>query len=347
MKKQFHLFVLFIAAALASTAFGQKESSRSAILPPAVYKPIAVVHSASLQAILDDAVSKIMSAKGIKDGELAATVIDLSDPAKAFDASYQGGIKLYPASVVKLFYLAALERQIEDGKIVPSNELRRAERDMIVDSSNEATQLIVDVLTGTTGGPELPAKELERWQFKRNRVNRFFTALGYTGINVNQKTFCTDAYGIEQQSRGPNGENRNMLTTDATARLFAEIVTGRIAGKQFSDRMMEVLHREPFVKGDEADQAHAFIGKALIDRDLRDVKLWSKAGWTSTARHDAAYLAFPDGRKFIIVILTQAHANEKDIIPELAGRLIDSLKNPIAARGARTAPLLHFGELDG
>ena len=98
---------------------------------------------------------------------------------------------------------------------------------MIVDSSNEATQYIVDVLTHTTAGYELPPEEMKEWQEKRNAVNRYYTSLGYTNINVNQKTFCEDAYGRERVSRGPNGENRNKLTTDATARLLAEIATGK------------------------------------------------------------------------------------------------------------------------
>ena len=55
-------------------------------------------------------------------------------------------------------------------------------------------------------------------------------SLGYTpppGINVNQKTYCEGPYGREQLFRGSKGENRNKLTTEATARLLAEIATGK------------------------------------------------------------------------------------------------------------------------
>src|SRR4026208_1214382 len=100
---------------------------------------------------------------------------------------------------------------------------------MIVDSSNEATQYVLDVLTQTTGGYELPPGEMKKWQEKRNAVNRYYESLGYRNINVNQKTFCEDAYGRERVSRGPKGENRNKLTTDATARLLMEIVNGKNA----------------------------------------------------------------------------------------------------------------------
>src|ERR1044071_9487238 len=82
--------------------------------------------------------------------------------------------------------------KFEDKKIEDTAELRRALKDMIVDSSNEATQYILDVITHTTGGYELPPKEMEEWQDQRNGVNRYFESLGYTNINVNQKTFCED-----------------------------------------------------------------------------------------------------------------------------------------------------------
>src|SRR5215210_449551 len=98
---------------------------------------------------------------------------------------------------------------------------------MIVDSSNDATHYVLDVLTQTTGGFELPPKEMAKWQKKRNAVNRYFSSLGYVNINVNQKTFCEDAYGRERVSRGPNGENRNKLNTNGTALLMMGIVTGK------------------------------------------------------------------------------------------------------------------------
>src|SRR6185369_11673778 len=201
---------------------------------------------------------------------------DAQHPATA---SFHGNERIYPASVVKLFYLVAAERWLEDKKIQESPELTRAIRDMIVDSSNEATQYVVDVITHTTGGYELPPKEMEEWQSQRNAVNRYFTSLGYSNINVNQKTFCEDAYGREKVSRGPNGENRNKLTTDATARLLAEIVIGRAVTPAHSQKMMELLKREyAGTSKDNDDQGHGFTGIAL--QGMTGVKLWSKAGWT-------------------------------------------------------------------
>src|SRR5258705_12505068 len=105
---------------------------------------------------------------------------------------------------------------------------------------------------------------MSEWQEKRNAVNRYYSSLGYTNINVNQKTFCEDAYGREKVSRGPNGENRNKLTTDAVARLLSEIVTGKSVNAGRSAQMMELLKRDytGTVK-DADDQGHGFTGIAL------------------------------------------------------------------------------------
>ena len=282
----------------------------------------------SLQGLVDKAAKTTLERfadKKLQESELSITLIDLRDSKRPVTASFHGNERIYPASVVKLFYLVAAHRWLEDKKIEQTPELTRALRDMIVASSNEATQYVVDVLTHTTGGYELPPKQMEEWQYQRNAVNRYFSSLGYTNINVNQKTFCEDAYGRERVSRGPNGENRNKLTTDATARLMMEIVTGKIASPARTAAMMELLKREYTGPSSDPDnQGVGFTGIALKGRE--GFRLWSKAGWTSTTRHDVAYVEMPDGGKFVLATFTSQHANEREIIPTVARVVIDGLK---------------------
>jgi len=242
----------------------------------------------------------------------------LHDRQRPLGASYRGDAQIYPASVVKLFYLVAAHRWLEDGRLQDTEELRRAMHDMIVDSYNEATHYIVDLLTGTTSGPELSQDELKEWADKRNAVNRYFTSLGYTNVNVNKKPWCEGPYGRETQAIKAFKPSRNMLTTDATARLMTEIVTGRAMTAKRCAEMMELLRRDPLGKAtDPDDQAHEFSGRALPP----GAKLWSKAGWTSQVRHDAAYIELTNGAKFVLVIFTADHANEREVIPSL-GRII-------------------------
>lgn len=292
-------------------------------------QPFLTTPTRTLQSLVDEAARKTLEKfadKKLEEKQLSITLIDLRKSDHPATASFRGNERIYPASVVKLFYLVAAHRWLEDKKIEGTPELRRALKDMIVDSSNEATQYIVDVLTHTTAGYELPPKEMAQWQDQRDAVNRYYSSLGYTNINVNQKTFCEDAYGRERVSRGPNGENRNKLTTDATARLLMEIVTGKAVTSTRSAQMMELLKRDyTGTSKDADDQGHGFTGIALQGMD--GVRLWSKAGWTSTTRHDAAYLELPDGSKFVLVTFTTDHANEREIIPTVARIVIDGIKD--------------------
>src|SRR6266496_2259827 len=283
----------------------------------------------TLQDLVNDAAHTALTKftdKKLLENQLSITLVDLRDPLHPTMASFRGNERVYPASVVKLFYLVAVHRWLEDKKIQETDELRRAVRDMIIVSSNEATQYIVDVLTHTTGGYELSPKEMEEWQNQRNAVNRYYSSLGFTNINVNQKTFCEDAYGREKVSRGPNGENRNKLTTEATARLLSEIVTGRAVNTTRSAQMMELLKRDfSGTSTDNDDQGHGFTGIAL--QGMSGARLWSKAGWTSTTRHDAAYIELPKGPKFVLVTFTVDHANEREIIPTVARVVIDGMSS--------------------
>src|SRR2546425_3568773 len=307
-----------VLAALSLSALGLQLNSSAAVDYP---------RSASLHGLVNDAAHSALTKfadRKLTESQLSITLIDLRDPQHPVTASFRGSERVYPASVVNLFYLVAVHRWLEDKKIQETDELKRAVRDMIVVSSNEATQYIVDVLTHTTGGYEVSAKEMEEWQNQRNVVNRYYSSLGFKNINVNQKTFCEDAYGREKVSRGPKGENRNKLTTDATARLLSEIVTGRAVNASRSAQMMELLKRDfSGTSTDNDDQGHGFTGIALQGRS--GARLWSKAGWTSTTRHDAAYIELPNGAKFVLVTFTVDHANEREIIPTVARVVIDGM----------------------
>ena len=317
--------IICLLAALSLPTTAQQRTDKSAPAPHAGITPAA---SPALQAIVDaaaqDALKKFAD-KGLKESQLSITLIDLRDPNAPTWASFRGNERIYPASVVKLFYLVAAHRWLEDGRLKETDELKRALHDMIVDSSNDATSYVLDMLTDTTSGKELPAAEMKKWLDRRNAVNRYFTALGYTNINTNQKTFCEDAYGRERFARGPNGENRNKLTTNATARLLAEIVTERAVTPARSRQMMQLLKRDFSGESkDPDDQAHGFTGIALAG--MPSARLWSKAGWTSTTRHDAAYIELPNGARFVLVTFTTDHANERDIIPTVARVVLDKMK---------------------
>jgi len=287
---------------------------------------VELTQSDQLAGIVDRNVRQTVAAFSqtrLKAEEIAVTLVDVKNGDALKCTSHRGGERIYPASVIKLFYLEAAHRWMEEGKIQDTPEVRRALRDMIVESYNEATHYIVDLLTGTTSGPELPANEMREWEFKRNAINRYFQSRGFTNINANQKPWCEGPYGRERAFVGEKLTNRNALTTDATARLLTEIALGKAVSKKSSAEMLELLARDPFGPAkDPDDQSHGFTGPSVPQGG----KLWSKAGWTSETRHDAAYLELPGGAKFVLVIFTVNHANEREIISTLARGIISDMQ---------------------
>jgi beta-lactamase class A len=290
---------------------------------------VAVLPAAA--APLDDVVRRAaeetqaeFTSPALKADQLAVTVIDLRG-ATPMTASYRGDARFYPASVIKLFFLAATHRWLEDGRLADTPELRRGMHDMIVDSSNDATNYLVDALTGTTGGPELSDAELTAWSEQRGAVTRYFESLSYRNVNAKRKTWGDGPFGREKQDMTAHPPARNYLSTDDTARLLQEIATGRCITPARSGEMLALLARDPFTPkpADPDDQATAFSGPALPP----GAKLWSKAGWVSWARHDAALIELPGGGRVIIVTFTDGreHANNRAIIPAVVRRVLAGL----------------------
>ncbi len=248
--------------------------------------------------------------------------------------SYRGVERIYPASVVKLFYLVAVHEWLAQGMIQSTHELDRAVRDMIVDSSNDATSLVVDVLTGTTSGPELSPGPFDTWQQQRNIVNRYLQSMQCTefeSINVNQKTWCDGAYGRERAFLGELMENRNMLTTNATARLLHSIIGGVAVSSQRSQQMMALMKRslDPAeLEADPENQVTGFLGAGIP----QSAQLWSKAGLTSKVRHDAAYIELPDQKPYLLVVFTEgaAQSSSTEILPFVSQKVVAAISQDLA-----------------
>ena len=240
-------------------------------------------------------------------------------------AAWQGEQARYPASVVKLLYLVAAEAWLQRQLIEDTPELRRALADMIRDSSNDATGLVVDLLSGTSSGPELPPAALARWSRQRQLMNRWFAGLQWpewAGCNACQKTWGDGPYGRERQSYGAELENRNRLSTDLTARVLHAVMAGAMVSPPADGRMQELLARSLDPAGRAADpenQVDGFLGAGLPE----GARLWSKAGWMSQARHDAAYVEIPEQPPFLLVAFSEGRdaAEDETLLPELCRRL--------------------------
>jgi beta-lactamase class A len=295
---------LLLLLLIAASARGDFREFRDVAPDPAMATKLRMAAEATLKAF-----------PKLKAEDLAISAIDVSQPNITSRADYQGDVPFYPASVIKLFFMADVYATKKD----TIGDVDRALKEMIVVSDNDATAYLVDILANTVPGPPLQGRALQRFIDRRRAINKRFEKLGYkANVSAMMKPWSFGPFGADKQALGANRENRNKLTANATASLLLWIVRRRAPG---AHEMMTLLHRPLAPQREEENQVKEFIGEALPTGAL----LWSKAGWTSEVRHDAAYVELPGGRKFILVIFTRGTADDVTLIPAAARNAIAEL----------------------
>jgi beta-lactamase class A len=104
-----------------------------------------------------------------------------------------------------------------------------------------------------------------------------------------------------------------MLTSNAVARLMHSIVGGAAVSSNRSSQMMQLIDRDLNLATvtpapGEENQVNGFLGAGLPTAS----KIWSKAGWTSQVRHDAAYIELPDQQPYLLIVFTEGSANSQN-----------------------------------
>jgi hypothetical protein len=282
--------------------------------------------------IVNSAVTYIQS-RGHSSQSLSISLIDLNQSPCCAYASYQDQQPRFPASIPKLFWMVALYGQYQSG-VLPEGTI--SEQDvykMIQNSDNDPASKVLDQITQTTSGENLPSESLRAWLEKRSWVNRFFEAAGYRNINITQKNFPVPLLkmvmplGRDLQIRQMNGKQgapfRNFLTSQDAARLLYEIDTEQAISKVYSQKMKEYLRRDLRPEAWQHIQYNSikgFLGEFLPV----DTYFASKVGWTSDSRSDAAIISTPNGEtRYILVIFSEGadFAEDWEVFPK-ASRLI-------------------------
>jgi beta-lactamase class A len=279
--------------------------------------------SEELQAIVDGAVA-LAASKSLDTQPLSITLIDLKGNTIA---GYQQDTPRYPASVVKLFWLAVCEAQLDQGILQPDANLNADLIAMIVHSDNDAASRIFDRITQTTSGNSLGGTEYETWLKNRLRINQFFRAAGYEGLSISQKNYPIYSLKLD----GPNGRElqmldeqqqpiRSLVTSDQAARLMSEIYAGKAVSASRSQEMMGLLTRDlnPESWKKQADNAIAgFLGEPLP----ADVRFASKVGMTTKVRHEVAFIESKDGSvAYILAVFgtDPTYSQNSEILPAIS-----------------------------
>ena len=212
---------------------------------------------------------------------------------------------------MKLVYGLAAYSWIETQKILLSQEISDAVNKMLFYSSNDATSFLIDLLTGTTSGPCIEGDPCENWKYQRSVINDWLKALNWNElyeINCCQKTWEDGPFGREKEFYGAKNRNRNMMTTDATARILEEIMIKLDYQKDNLNK--NFLQREPL------NQVDGFLGAGLPE----NINFWSKAGLMSQARHDAAWWVNNDSLQTLLVVFGygEKYFKDENLFPEIA-----------------------------
>ena len=110
--------------------------------------------------------------------------------------------------------------------------------------------------------------------------------------------------GVEDNKAFQKGMN-NVTTAYDQMVIFNEMGKGNIVDKRSSDAMINIL----------LDQAFNDKIPALLPKD---VKVAHKTGWIKGINHDAGVVYLPDGRKYVLVLLSKELVDDKGGVAAMA-----------------------------
>ena len=127
-------------------------------------------------------------------------------------------------------------------------------------------------------------------------VNQYMRQLGANDIQVLR--------GVEDSKAFEKGLN-NTTTAHDLALIFEKIAKGEAVNQTSSNAMINIL----------LDQRFNDIIPALLPKD---VKVAHKTGSITHVHHDSGIVILPDGRKYVLVLLSKDWENEQEAIKTMA-----------------------------
>lgn len=240
----------------------------------------------------------------------------------------------YPASLIKLFAAFLTKFKIQQnlksfikmrdpsdpefGSRTNGDDLYDAISETLKHSDNDALGLLVDFISDTTSGLRLHDGEYESFKAKRISIEQFFRSRSYTEfLRLRNKCFSFAPYGRDRQLVFEDGD---------------EIMSNRVSindiNKIMKDIKLNYPDLLPLMKrdfDDIEDEHIKFIAAGLSEFRDDISEFYSKAGWTSKVRHDAALIKTNSGDEFLFVIMTRGLSKHNDLIPEIAREIFTKL----------------------
>lgn len=281
-------------------------------LPPALLILIIFI-LASCQSTMTPAQLKqaITSTLAQSEGQYA---VAFKDPASGTTLEINGDASFHAASTMKTPVLIEVYRQAAAGKLSLSDSvLVKNEFHSIVDSSTYSLS---------------PEDDSEKDLYTRIGTKRTLYELVYdmiirsSNLATNIVIECVDARKVTQTMRDLGARDiqvlrgvedskayQQKLNNTTTAHdlmvIFDKIATGQAVDPAASQAMIKIL----------LDQKFNDIIPAKLPKD---VKVAHKTGNITGVQHDSGIVFLPDGRKYVLVILSKNIKDEKAAITNMA-----------------------------
>jgi beta-lactamase class A len=252
------------------------------------------------------ALGQALGARVRQDSAQVAVV--LIDPVGGLRSLWQPDLRYHAASTMKVPVLIELARRVESREIAWNDPWRVRNRFASIVDGSEYTLSPADDSDSTLyaqEGREVTAGELARLMIVRSSnlaTNLLIERLGPARVNATSRALGADSIevlrGVEDIKAFEAGRN-NTTTARDLATLLLAIADGRAAGPDGTTKMLAVLEAQEFNDG---------IPGGLPP----GIRVAHKTGEITATFHDAALVYPPDGRPYVLVVLTRGYAERED-----------------------------------
>lgn len=274
--------------------------------------------SPALQAQLQRVVSERLAnaSPSLVPERVHVAVIDIDAAGGARSAEVNGLKPVYPASVIKMFYMGYVYFLVGTREMVLDADLKKHLYQMIHSSSNVATAWIVDAWSGVRHDAVMTAAEFEHFAVRRNACNRWLTSLGLGDvINANQKTWVTpippgEAQFLRDGALAGPYTNRNSMTAMGAVRFLQLIAESRLIDEASSRAMRELMARDV--------RTQPYLQRRIAGGAPPGATVFGKTGTTSRTFHDAAVVELDNGRRYAVAVLITGSGPKGSIIRDIS-----------------------------
>lgn len=225
-----------------------------------------------------------------------------------------GDTVFHAASTMKTPVMIETFRQVSEGRIIPDDSITVVNRfKSIVDSSSYSLNAADDSDDSLYQfiGQKLTIYDLMYRMIIHSSnlaTNIIIDLVGAQNVMRTMKKLGTKNMlvlrGVEDQKAYDAGLN-NVTTAHDLMILFRLIGEGRMVSKDASDQMIKILE----------DQRHNEVIPALLPADVR---VAHKTGNITGVEHDSGIVFLPDGRKYVLVILSKKLADRDSAVKMMA-----------------------------